>query len=351
MGALEDPGGMTQLKLWGAALALAYLITPGCGPALGAEPELTATARTLPGVHVPRSPAGNVGKKFALGAGQAKFNLGTGQTKFNIGTSREQSSAHNGVDIKVDRENPAIMTIVGGNEADIQKLLARRYHRAVVPVVPYSAPAGPMQQIVSQQQINGQTLSQQVVGQQYIAQQQIVAQPSPLQMISQGQNISALPMETLRRFMNILAPHSANGGELSAEAKPLKPFGQPTQIRWDPWYNRIKAVTNSSWQGYNNQLNTEVTSHVTVYANGTLAVTGCDVNLWKSANPWDSRFNDAARAAALQVLNNLKGSPLLKFPAHSRRSEVSFDLIFITGGKPSVGMSVPINDVETVYGL
>jgi len=327
-----------------------------CPQAVTAEPELQATPRTMRGLVAPkpRAAAGHSASKFALGADQAKFNLGTDQSKFNLGTSREQASARNGVDIKVDRENPAIMTIVGGSEKDIQKLLAKRYHRTVVPVVPYSAPAGPMQQVVNQQQVNGQTMSQQTVGQQYIAQQQVIEQPPAIQWIRQGQNIAAIPVETLNRFFNIFKP-GAKGpeGELSAEAKRLKPFGTPTYIRWDPWYNRIKTISNSGWQLYNNQMNTEVTAHVTVYADGTLAVNGLDVNLWKSANPWDSRFNDAAKAAALSVLNNLKGSPLLKFPAHSRRSEVSFDLLFITDGnaKKAVGINVPINDTETVYGI
>jgi hypothetical protein len=317
-----------------------------------AEPELRATAHAMRGVTVPRmapmSASANQ-SKFSLGSDQSKFNLGTDQSKFNLGTNRSQTSAKSAVGIKVDKENPAIMTIVGGTDADIQKLLAKRYHRVVIPITPYSAPAGPMQQVVNQQQVNGQSIIQQMV-----AQQTIAAQPQQPQQVPQvqWQKISAVPIETLNRFFNILSPGSKpSAQELSAQAKKLKPFDQATYIRWDPWYKRIQAVANGRWQSYNNQLNTEVTAHVTVYPTDTLAVTGLDVNLWKSAHPWDTQFNDATKQAALETLNSLKGSPILKFPAHTRRTEVSFDLIFVTGGRGGVGVNAPINDVETVYGL
>jgi hypothetical protein len=303
----------------------------------------------MPGVVIPRmhSLAPGVHRdNFSLGTDQSKFNLGSDQSKFNLGTARNQSSARSAVGLKVDRENPAIMTIVGGNEADIQKLLAKRYHRIVIPIVPYSAPAAPMQQVVNQQQVNGQAMSQQVV-----AQQNIVAQTPAFQNNWHG-NIMAVPIERIGQFFNIMPLNSKPpAGELNAQAKALKPFGQATYVRWDPWYKRVQAVATGHWQMYNNQLNTEVTAHVTVYSNLTLAVTGCDVNIWKSARPFDGTFNDAAKQAVLETLNSLKGSPILRFPPHTRRSEVSFDLIFVTGGRGGVGISAPINDVETIYGL
>jgi hypothetical protein len=302
-----------------------------------ADPELRATARGMPGVAIPKMPV------MSAAVNQNNFSLGTDQSKFNLGTSRSQSSARSSVGLKVDRENPAIMTIVGHNEADIEKLLAKRYHRVVIPIMPYSAPAGPMQQVVHQQEIRGQAIAQQMV-----AQQHIVDQPPP----GQWQQISAMPIETINRFMKIIVPGTEpSADQLAAQAKPLKPFGQATYIRWDPWYKRIQAVTSGRWQSYNNQVNTEVTAHVVVYPNNTLAVTAVDVNIWKSGNPWDSKFNDATKQAALEVLNGLKGSPILKFPAHTRRSEVSFDLVFVTGGRAGVGLNAPINDVETIYGL
>jgi hypothetical protein len=341
-------GSFTRPVLFLSVTLLTFAQAP-----VHADPELRATAHTLPGVVIPRGhsrplSAGTNQNNFSLGADQAKFNLGTDQSKFNLGTSRSQSNARSDVGIKVDKENPAIMTIVGGNEADIQKLLAKRYHRTVIPLVPYQAPAGPMQQVINQQQVNGQALTQQVVAQQTLSRQGII---SP-QINNWQQGISAMPIETVNRFFNIFAPTKKPGpGELSAEAKPLKPFGEATYVRWDPWYRRIQAASTGMWQTYNNQLNTEVTAHVTVYAGCRLAVTGCDVNIWKSAHPWDAQFNDASRQAALEVLNKLKGSPLLRFPTHTRRSEVSFDLVFSTGGRGGVGISAPINDVETIYGL
>jgi len=323
-----------------SVLALCALIFPAALPVL-AERELRATAHVMPGVVIPRPP-----RPLSAGANQDNFSLGADQSKFNLGTKRSQENARSDVSIKVDRENPAIMTIVGGNEADIQKLLAKRYHRTVIPLVPYQAPAGPMQQTVNQQQVSSQAMTQQVV-----AQQSIAAQPQVVQS-NWAQNVGAIPIETVNRFFNIFAPQKKpSPGELSAEAKPLKPFGEATYVRWDPWYKRVQAASTGMWQTYNNQLNTEVTAHVTVYAGSRLAVTGVDVNIWKSAHPWDSQFNDATKQAVLEVLNRLKGSPLLKFPAHTRRSEVSFDLIFSTGGRAGVGISAPINDVETIYGL
>jgi len=266
---LLGPNHLSESLALPISLLLSALVA---APGALAQPELTATARSMYGVATPR---------MSAEANQSNFSLGTDQSKFNLGTSRKQSSAKSAVGLKVDRENPAIMTIVGHNEADIERLLAKRYHRAVVPLVPYEAPAGPMQQVTNQQQIEGQVITQQVV-----AQQGIVAQQPGPQNSWCCQNIAAVPVEMMHRFFNILAPNARPPvGEMSAEAKPLKPFGQPTYIRWDPWYNRIKSVANGHWQKYNNQVNTEVTAHVIVSSTGTLAVTAVDFNLWKIAAP------------------------------------------------------------------
>jgi len=323
-----------------SGLALISILSALSISAVGAEPEMQATARSLPGL----ASAGIRGGRIAASADQNNFALGTDQSKFNLGTSAKQSTAPSSVGLKVSRDNPAIMTIVGHNEADIEKLLAKRYHRVVIPIVPYRAPEGPMQQTIKGQEIKAQSINQQS-----IAQQTVIAQPPQSWQLS---SISAMPMETVNRFINILNPaNKGNGGDLSAQAKPLKPFGQATYINWDPWYKRIKATADSRWRAYNNQLNTEVTAHITVYPGNRLAVSGVDVNLWKSARPFDSSFNDASKQAALEVMNSIKGSPILRFPANTRRAEVSFDLIFATGGRAGVGISVPINDVETVYGI
>ena len=325
---------ITMKKLASSALLGALLAAQGWqlidAPIACAEPELRATAQYL---H---------------NAKQSKFSLGAGQSKFDLGTSRDQANTQSAVRMHVDKQNPAIMTIVGGSEADIQKLLAQRYHRVVVPITPYSAPPAPMQQLIGQQQINSQTMMQQVMHQQTIVSQP----PPPVNNIQ----VSAFPIETMNRFMNIFSPQAGpDNPALSAQAKALKPFGQATTIRWDPWYNRIKTAANLHWQAYNNQVATEATAHVTVYANGNLAVSAVDINIWKSANPFDNHFNEATKQAVLETLNNMKGSAILKFPALTRRSEVSFDLIFTTadksGGRGGVGINVPINDIETYYGL
>jgi hypothetical protein len=348
-------------KLNSSALLVALLCALAPHPqAAYAEPELHATAQHLPGLghsahsNSRGSSAGHYSlgadqSKFSLGTGQAKFNLGTGQSTFNLGTSAEQARAHNAVGIKVNRDNPAIMTIVGGNEADIQKLLAQRYHRVVVPCGQYT----PAQQQINQQYIGQQQLNAQVIQQQVVNQQAIVSQPQPP---SNNNQICAFPMETVNRFMNIICPKATPpADELNAEAKRLKPFGQATHIKWDPWYDRVRTAANVRWQSYNNQVATEATAHVTVYANRSLAVSAVDINIWKSGNPFDNQFNEATKTAVLQTLNEMKGSSILAFPAHTRRAEVSFDLIFSTagksGGRGGVGVNAPINDIETIYGL
>jgi hypothetical protein len=325
---------LTKLGLMATAATSSTLLTGVLlyQPAAQAEPELHATAKHLPGLGHGGSSSGSGShyrlgadqSKFSLGTGQAKFNLGTGQSSFNLGTSAEQAKAQSAVGIKVNRDNPAIMTIVGGSEADIQKLLAQRYHRVVVPCTQYTAPQQQInQQYIGQQQVNAQTIQQQVVNQ-----QAIVSQPPPP---ANNNQICAFPLETVNRFMNIICPKATPpADELSAEAKRLKPFGQATRINWDPWYNRVRTAANVRWQSYNNQVATEATAHVTVYAGNTLAVSAVDINIWKSGNPFDNQFNEATKTAVLQTLNEMKGSSILAFPAHTRRSEVSFDLIFST---------------------
>ena len=46
-----------------------------------------------------------------------------------------------------------VVAVLLDNEADIEKLIARRYHRVVIPTVPYHAPDGPMQQVLLQQHL------------------------------------------------------------------------------------------------------------------------------------------------------------------------------------------------------
>ena len=85
-------------------------------------------------------------------------------------------------------------------------------------------------------------------------------------------------------------------------------------------------------------------------------MTGVDVNIFKSERPFDANFNNATKMAVLEVLNSMKGGGILQFPAMTRRTEVSFDLVFATGGsgagrRAGVNMNTPINDVETFYGF